>query len=210
MEKDSAREKRLTSRLEQLESELLTLRRELGQERRAQARLPSGDFQALKVAVGDDLFGVPIQAVREIVRYVQLTRVTDVPESVAGAVNVRGAVYPVIDARRRFGYEPILPGYRTSIVLTESEQRVSGLIVDRVLDVVNVTRDALSEPGGALASAHCVAGISTVNDEVVQVLDLALLLNLRDWGRVTEALSEHPQQGTDDLPDSDGWGGGES
>lgn len=205
---DQAAERRLVTRLEELEVELLTLRRELGEEHRRQARLPEGDFQILRVAVCDDLFGIPIDSVCEIVRYAMLTRVTDVPSVVAGAVNVRGDVYAVIEARKRFGYPLLRPGYRTCIVLTESNGRTAGLVVDRVLDVVSVTRDALSEPTGALASAHCVAAISTINDQMVQVLDLALLLDVREWRAVTQALSEHPESTADGLPPEGAWDGG--
>lgn len=205
---DFRAERRLVTRLEELEAELLTLRRELGEEHRRQARLPEGNFQILRVSVCDDLFGIPIDSVREIVRYAMLTRVTDVPSVVSGAVNVRGDVYAVIDARRRFGYPLLRPGYRTCIVLTESSGRTSGLVVDRVIDVVGVTRDALSEPTGALASAHCVAAMSTISDQMVQVLDLSLLLDVREWRAVTQALSEHPQQLERGLPPEADWDGG--
>lgn len=208
MNDDFRAERRLVTRLEELEAELLTLRRELGEEQRRQARLPDGNFQILRVSVCDDLFGVPIDSVREIVRYATLTRVTDVPPVVSGAVNVRGEVYAVIDARRRFGYPLLRPGYRTCIVLTEWSGRASGLVVDRVIDVVGVTRETLSEPTGALASAHCVAAMSTIDDRMVQVLDLALLLDVREWRAVTQALSEHPGHAERDLPPEADWHGG--
>ena len=208
MNDDFRAERRLVTRLGELEAELMTLRRELGEEHRRQARLPEGDFQILRVSVCDDLFGIPIDSVREIVRYAMLTRVTDVPSVVSGAVNVRGDVYAVIDARRRFGYPQVRPGYRTCIVLTESNGRASGLVVDRVLDVVGVSREALAEPSGALASAHCVAAMSTISDQMVQVLDLALLLDVREWRAVTRALSERPDQSPPALPAEADWDGG--
>jgi len=201
-------ERRLLTRLEELEAEILTLRRELGEQHRRQARLPDGNFQILRVSVCGDLFGIPIDSVREIVRYATLTRVTDVPSVVSGAVNVRGDVYAAIDARRRFGYPVVRPGYRTCIVLTEWSGRASGLVVDRVIDVVGVTRETLSEPSGALASAHCVAALSTIDDQLVQLLDLALLLDVREWRAVTQALSEHPRGAAACLPSEAGWDGG--
>lgn len=209
MSDDQAIERRLAGRLEELEAEVLALRRELLDTHRERAQLPVGAFQILRVQVGDDLFGIPIAYVREIVRYVSLTRVTDVPDVVAGAVNVRGEVFAVIDARKRFGYETVRPGYRTSIVLTASRGRASGLVVDRVLDVVTVTEDSLSEPNGALASARCVAAISTTGERMVQLVDLALLLNVREWRVVTQAMSEHPSvaDGKAELPSDTDWEG---
>jgi purine-binding chemotaxis protein CheW len=195
--------------LEELEAELESLKRELLSEAAPASILPTGDFQCLRVVVSEDLFGIPIESVREIVRYVQLTRVTDVPVVVQGAINVRGEVFAVIDARRRFGYQTLKPGPRTSIVLTEARGKISGLIVDRVADVVTVTPGSLRAPTGVLASARCVAAISTIDDQMMQILDLGLMLSVREWHAVVHALSERPSAtAAESAPDS-GWDGGD-
>jgi len=189
---DRSAERPLLGRLAELEAQLVVLKRELAGQARSGTSLPTGDFQALRVEVSGDLYGLPIASVLEIVRYVQLTRVSDVPQVVLGAINVRGRVYPVIDARRRFGYPSEKPNQRTTIVLAETQGRTAGLIVDRVVDVVNVTQSSLSEPAGALSQAHAVAAISTVNDAMLQLVDLGMLLTVREWDRVEVAMSEPP------------------
>jgi purine-binding chemotaxis protein CheW len=194
-------------RLAELEAQLIVLKRELSGQARRCTSLPGVDFQALRVDVSGDYYGLPIASVLEIVRYVQLTRVSDVPDVVLGAINVRGRVYAVLDARRRFGYEREKPNQRTSIVLAETQGRTAGLVVDRVVDVVNVTQGSLSEPAGALSEAHAVAAISTVQDSMLQLVDLAMLLTVREWDRVDVAISEPPpglRGGASETSEGDG------
>lgn len=185
----------LSRRLETLESELHVLRRELGEGYESRVPLPAGDFRALQFLVEGDSYALPIDWVREITRYAELTHVTELPSSVGGIINIRGDVFPVVDARARLGYPVREPGLRTSIIFTDAADRRTGLVVDRVLDVVTIEQESLREPGGALASARCLAAISTVNEGVTQIIDLARLLSVHEWSLVDDAITEH--QGTD-------------
>ncbi len=187
----------LLGRLAVLETELSTLRRELGESTRATSGIPGSDFLALRFLVGDDSYGIPIVSVREIVRYVELTQVTDVPPAVLGAINVRGEIVPVIDARLRLGHASRKPGQGTTIVLTEAGGKRAGLVVDRVVEVVSVTTRSLSEPTGALSSTRCVAAISTAGDGVLQILDLERMLSVRGWTEVESALRDVGEQDAD-------------
>ncbi len=199
-------DKQLARRLHALEDELRELRRSIGQGQQHSSNLPSPPFQALRVMVDDDVYGIPVGSVLEIVRYVALTRVTDVPDVVVGAVNVRGEVYAVLDARRRFGYVAKPPTTKTTIVLVSAGPRAAGVIVDYVSDVVTVTAESLREPSGPLASAHGVAAISTVDDRMLQLIDLELLLSVREWDAIGHAISVAPAapQRTESEPKTDG------
>jgi purine-binding chemotaxis protein CheW len=185
----------LAARLAELELELRTMRRQLwGQTTRTS--LPSGDLQLLRCGVGDHAYGIPLQWVAEIVRYVQVTRVADLPETLAGVINVRGQVVAVIDARLRFGHQATPPRRGTAIVLARASTRYAGLIVDQVKDVVFAPRSALSEPTGALAHAHAICALATLESEVLQVVDLDHVLSGADWARVDLAIeSQRPGRG---------------
>lgn len=185
----------LRERLAALESELRILRREFAPAPRADA-LPDGDFEVLRCSVGDACYGIPIDGVREIVRYVQITAVADVPEVVAGAIDVRGEVVAVIDARRRFK-KPITAARRgTAIVLVRTASRSVGLVVDDVLDVMSVKRDQLTPPGGLLARAEAVLGIATLGESVVQIVDLDRVLDAAEWQRLDHAIESVPPSST--------------
>jgi purine-binding chemotaxis protein CheW len=180
----------LEERVHRLQTELYVLQRLVGESSVDQASLPDADFRVLCAAVGDDLYGIRVDQVREIVRYAHLTRVSDVPSSVVGALNVRGEVLAVVDARRRFGMKTTRPNLSTSIVLLELDDAAVGLIVDRVTEVVTIARGTVQNADGPLARSECLAGVTTVDDTLLQILDLNRLLDLGEWERITQALSD--------------------
>ena len=182
----------LDARLAELEAELKTMRRQLGATERTRAALPAGDWPLLRCTVGSDAYGIPLEQVAEIVRYVQVTRVADLPDTLAGVINVRGQVVAVIDARARFGHQPTPPRRGTAIVLTRVGARHAGLIVDNVRDVVVAPNGALREPSGPLAKAHAICALATLEREVLQVIDLDHVLSGAEWARVESVIESQP------------------
>ena len=182
----------LSARVDALDAALRLLRREVDAAPAA-PRLPDADFQALRCRVGSDLYALPVDRVGEIVRYVSVARIADVPDIVAGAIDVRGEVVPVVDARRRFGAPLSFAARGTCIVLASLAGRRVGLVVDEVLDVVDVDRSSLSVPAGVLARALGIAAIATVGGRVVQVVDLDRVLSASDLEALDGAT--HPPRG---------------
>ena len=178
----------LEARLLELEAELRTLRRELMPAQVEIGVLPEGDLTLLRCSVGGDDYGIAIDSVVEILRYVQVTRIADVSPVVAGAINVRGQVVAVIDTRVRFRHAAEAPRRGTAIVLVRVNGRMVGLIVDQVVDIVTIAREALSAPGGALGTAQGIAAIATLAHGVAQVIDLGYLLNSTQWEHVASAI----------------------
>lgn len=185
----------LRERLAALEAELRVLRRELAAPAERPDALPDGAFEVLRCSVGGTFYGIPIDRVREIVRYIQVTPVADVPEAVAGAIDVRGEILAVVDARCRFG-KPVTPPRRgTAIVLVRTADRSVGLVVDEVLDVLGVTRDLLTTPGGMFARAEAIVAIATLDAEIVQIVDLERVLDAVQWQRIDAAIESIPPSG---------------
>ncbi|WP_255210752.1 chemotaxis protein CheW [Methylogaea oryzae] len=110
----------------------------------SKAGLPAGEgatgggqvAQYLTFTLSGDLFGMPIQHIREIIEYGVVTPVPMMPAAVRGVINLRGAVVPVVDLSVRFGREPTAVGKRTCIVIIE-----------------NVTLEDTDEEGHYLASS---------------------------------------------------------
>jgi purine-binding chemotaxis protein CheW len=184
-------QRELSARLHQLEAELKTLRRELAQHDAEQRPVVDRDFGLLRCRVGSDDYGIPIEHVTEILRYVHVTRVADVSAAVAGVINVRGEVVAVIDAHSRFGREPAAPRRGTAIVLTRVRGRAFGLIVDQVLDLVTAQRGTLRAPDGPLSRAHAVLAIATLDTGVAQIVDLEQVLSGTEWTSVASAIRLH-------------------
>ncbi len=199
----------LLARLDDLEAEVARLRTAVATARDDDApRLPTSSFHALRLGLGDDTYGVPIDWVREIVRYVELTRIADVPEFVAGTINFRGEILPVIDGRARFGLPSRPPRRGTAIVLLRVGRIEAGLVVDGVRDVAHVASGTLQTPGGPLSTAHGVAALTAVEGEIVQLLDISRLLSRQQWESVQLATSTAPSTPEPDepaVPTDDSW-----
>jgi purine-binding chemotaxis protein CheW len=101
--------------------------------------------------VGNEEYVVDIMRVREIIRPVPITPVRKGPRVVEGVINLRGAVIPVIDLRRRFDL-PAEDHPGRKIVIAHVEGRMIGLIVDGVTEVVRLQRSAIRPAPGLLDS----------------------------------------------------------
>ena len=113
-----------------------------------------------------------------------------VPHYVAGVVNLRGTVLPVIDLAARLGWKATEPSPRHAIIVTQMEGQACGLIVDAVSDIVTLPADALQPPPAtaALSAQDAVTpfleGLAAIGDTMVQVLNLA---SLGDSAKLAEA-----------------------
>lgn len=94
--------------------------------------------------LADETYGLPVAAVREVVRLPEMiTRVPRAPEFVAGVINHRGAVVPLIDQRRRFAVTGEGATRRQRIIVTNVDDLVAGFIVDAVEQILDVPAEAL-------------------------------------------------------------------
>ena len=99
---------------------------------------PSGEERQFVVfRLGDDEFGLPIDAVNEVARVPdQITRLPKAPKFLEGVVNLRGEVLPVVDQRRRFDMPVLEQKGARRLVVVRTERHRAGLIVDSVSEVL--------------------------------------------------------------------------
>jgi purine-binding chemotaxis protein CheW len=188
----------LRARISVLETALRALRGELEEGRRSPT--PRSDFHALRFRVGALTYAVPIDAVREVIRYVRVTPVADVAEVVAGAIDVAGELVPIVDARIRFGQPVAFRTRGTAIVLLSFRESTVGLIVDGIEDVVLVSADAVTSPGAVLTGAVGPQSVAALEGAVVQVLDVADVLTSAEWESMWRALDTDDARQTAERP----------
>ncbi|GAA2695869.1 MULTISPECIES: chemotaxis protein CheW [Actinosynnema] len=88
--------------------------------------------------VADQLFGLEVSRVQEVLSYSEYTPVPLAPSYVGGLFNLRGQVVAALDLRVRLGLEPtVLDGPAMNIIVRSADESVS-LLVDRIGDVVEV------------------------------------------------------------------------
>lgn len=135
-------------------------------------------YELITFGVSGQLFGLDIMAIREIRAWSPVTRLPRVPNYVAGVVNLRGAVLPVIDLAVRLGWGPTETTPRNPIIVTELENQSRGLIVHDVNDIVSIASDDLQQPDAVSQDeiSNYLLGVAPLGEEMVMVLDLAKLM----------------------------------
>lgn len=134
--------------------------------------------ELLVLWLGDDPYALPVERVREIVRLRPITPMPRVPEAVRGVLSLRGDIVQVIDLRRRLGLPPdASDGPRRRIVVLGGEDgQMTGLLVDRVSEVLRLREDMLHPPTGRDSST--VAALAPQGERFVSVFDVDRVLDL--------------------------------
>lgn len=130
----------------------------------------------LVVRVEDSEYALHLDGVREILRMVALSELPDAPAWIAGALNLRGVVIPVVDLRARLGLPPVTAGLRTPIVVAEREAGPVGLIADEVVELLTVPATAVSSADGLTAGRTLVTAVARAGDRTLPVISADELL----------------------------------
>ncbi len=158
--------------------------------REAVAKQQSGDRKlaadnrvlgkVLTFHIGDQIYGIEIQYVIEIIEMSHITKVPHVPPFIKGIINVRSKVMPVVDIRSRFGKEEIPYTDRTCIITLMLDDITLGIIVDSIAEVDDVhTADISATPETHSVNSNEFIQYmirSTDSDDVKLILDVAKLL----------------------------------
>ena len=147
--------------------------------------------QVVVFRLGKEEFGVPIESVQEIVRVSsELTQVPKAPADIEGVVNLRGAVLPVMDLRRRLGLDTIERSDRQRIIVLLIDRVRTGFIVDSVAEVLKIHKSNI-EPAPRLSDAQARLLTRMANLEkqkrMVQLIDPQHLIEHRDGAVPTAA-----------------------
>jgi purine-binding chemotaxis protein CheW len=109
-------------------------------------------------------YAIEIKYVIQIVAFQPITEIPDLPAYIAGVINLRGKIFPVIDVRLRFNLEKKNYSERTCFVIASMNESTIGMVVDSVNEVVRITEENI-EPApkmGKSVSSRFVRGIGKV------------------------------------------------
>jgi purine-binding chemotaxis protein CheW len=154
----------------------------------ASVESPQGEQTFLVFRLGEDVFGLPIEAVDEVGEVpAKITRLPKTPKFLEGVVNLRGDVLPVVDQRRRFDLPAATETERRRLVVVRTDRHRAGLIVDSVSDVLRVSGSSVEPPPDLTDDiARLVRGVINLGQSkrIVLVLDPAELLTAAERGRL--------------------------
>lgn len=133
----------------------------------------------LTFPLGNEVFGVEIKYVTEIIGIQAITYVPEVPNYVKGIINLRGKIIPVIDIRLKFNKPAVDYDDRTCIIVIDINDTSIGFIVDSVSEVVDIIDDNIVPPPSYKAGFQnkFIKGIGKVGSNIKLLLDCEKIIS---------------------------------
>lgn len=141
-----------------------------------------GERQFVTFRLADGEYGIPINEIQEIDRSSKMTRIPKSAAYVDGVTNLRGEVIPVINARRRFSLPAKEADERTRVIIIDVNGSKTGLLVDSVREVLNLSQADIAPPPASIASGieqRYISGIGKVDGgkRMVVLLNVAKVVH---------------------------------
>ncbi len=136
------------------------------------------DYQIVIFELASELFGLQIAAVESIIKLQPITQVPHAPSFVEGVTNLRGNVLPVIDLRKRFGFEAMQVDKNSRIIVVNVDKVKVGMLVDAVKEVLTISEQAV-EPAPSITmtvDSNFITGIVKITKNLVILLNLDKVL----------------------------------
>ena len=142
--------------------------------------LSTDGSQFLTFTLQDEEFGIEILRVQEIKGLSRITPIPNMPAYIRGVMNLRGTVVPIIDLRAKFSMPEAEYNQFTVIIVVTIGEKVMGLVVDAVSDVLNVGDDKIeSAPDlGAEADTSFMTGIAKSGERLITLLNMDELVDV--------------------------------
>lgn len=130
--------------------------------------------QFVTFIIGEELYGVDVTSVQEIIGMTQITHMPNSVPFMKGVINLRGSVVPVIDMRMKFRMKEKEYDAFTVIIIVEVRERLVGMIVDSVSDVVKVPLNSIQDTPHFTSKIQTdfIAGIGQIENNLIIMLDV--------------------------------------
>lgn len=139
--------------------------------------MSQGNRELIAFRIGDQEFSVNIMAIREIRGWTPATSMPHAPSYMLGVINLRGAVLPIVDLSARLGMKPTEPTQRHVIIVAQVRNRIVGLLVEAVSDILTITEENI-QPVPEVSSdleKQYARGILAIDKRMVCMIELDAL-----------------------------------
>jgi len=140
----------------------------------------------LVFTLGDEEYGIDILKVQEIRGYDSVTRIANAPDFIKGVINLRGIIVPIVDMRIKFHLGRVEYDHQTVVIILNVSNRVVGMVVDGVSDVLTLQTDQImpAPEFGATLTTEYLTGLGTVDGRMLILMDIEKLMSSRERARI--------------------------
>lgn len=138
--------------------------------------------ELLTFILGSEEYGIDILKVQEIRGYDAVTLIANTPDFIKGVINLRGIIVPIVDLRIKFNLGNVEYNEFTVVIILNVANRVVGIVVDGVSDVITLTAEQM-KPAPEFSSSldmQYILGLGTVDERMIIVMDIEKLMTSRD------------------------------
>ena len=142
----------------------------------------SNTNEFLTFTLGKEEYGIDILKVQEIRGYDAVTHIANTPEFIKGIINLRGIIVPIVDMRIKFKLGAPVYDQFTVVIILNVANRVVGMVVDGVSDVISLPPSQIQPPPefGAAMDTQYIVGLGTLEERMIILVDIERLMTSRE------------------------------
>lgn len=127
-------------------------------------------------------YGLKSLVVRQMEMIEQVTPVPNAPDYIDGIVFSRGQVIPVLNLRKRLGFEEIPYDMSTRLIVVQDKERLVGLLVDSSREFISLDTGTIQAPPDYISglSGKYLEGIATIGNRIILILDIESIIEMSD------------------------------
>ncbi len=141
-------------------------------------------LEFLTFTLGDEHYGLDIMQVKEIRGYEPVTKIANAPAFIKGVLNLRGDIVPIVDLRLKFAVGEATYNEFTIVIMLHIGERIVGIVVDAVSDVINIGTDDVKPPPqfGVAFDSQYLLGLAPVHGQMIILLNIEKLISSAELG----------------------------
>jgi len=135
------------------------------------------DKQYVTFKLNNKEYGIDIKNVREITNFTEFTEIPNTLDFIAGLINIRGTVTPIIDLKKRFnldGDSKLEDKKEKRIIIINIRDKQVGFIIDDASSVITLSENQVDKPPAIISKVikDFIVGVGKLEDELILILDL--------------------------------------
>lgn len=145
----------------------------------ASSKVKSAAGEYLTFVLDSEAYGLEILKVQEIRGYEAVTQIANTPDFIKGVLNLRGKIVPIVDLRIKFNLGIAEYDEFTVVIILSLKDRVIGVVVDGVSDVMSLQEDQIGDVPSLVSSIDTkyIVGLATVESKMIILVDIEQLMS---------------------------------